>query len=255
MKIRTGFVSNSSSSSFVVVFPSMPRSVAGTFSILFGKDNKEDALDAWYKTTKIAAAKRIFKDIPKNLNNKALFSLFQTKTYFYYSPCTYTFMNNRSIPINKFYRTPNPKEYYGTNPKLLREVYNLSKQLYYLNQRYHNRQDKIYNKYHWNEIKCYLLNNDTYFESCLEKDIMRTQIMNSKEMVKLENNLGKQKIDLEKTLDRKRNRLARTDMKKFLKDHENKFIRIFEYADEDGDGDMEHGDVFRNLVHIDVSHH
>lgn len=62
MKIRKGFVSNSSSSSFVVVFPKTPNSIEDVKKIMFGDMETHEG----YKTIDIA--KRIFNDITSQLN-------------------------------------------------------------------------------------------------------------------------------------------------------------------------------------------
>lgn len=57
MKIRNGFVSNSSSSSFVVAFPHMPMSVEDLRQMLFGKETQyyspysEDTYKTGYRVT------------------------------------------------------------------------------------------------------------------------------------------------------------------------------------------------------------
>lgn len=60
MKIRNGFVSNSSSSSFVVAFPKIPKSVEEVQEILFGKEEK------FHKYTTRKIAETIFREIEGN---------------------------------------------------------------------------------------------------------------------------------------------------------------------------------------------
>lgn len=57
MKIRNGFVSNSSSSSFVVAFPKIPKSVEEVQEILFGKEEK------FHEYTTKEVAETIFNEI------------------------------------------------------------------------------------------------------------------------------------------------------------------------------------------------
>lgn len=69
MKIRNGFVSNSSSSSFIVVFPWEPTCADDVHTILFGQDEKllgEDYYDDKFKLPSRWAAELIWRDIQKH---------------------------------------------------------------------------------------------------------------------------------------------------------------------------------------------
>lgn len=44
-------------------------------------------------------------------------------------------------------------------------------------------------------------------------------------------------------------------VKRFLKLHEGKQILCFSYADESGEGLLEHGNIFANVEHEQISHH
>jgi hypothetical protein len=43
--------------------------------------------------------------------------------------------------------------------------------------------------------------------------------------------------------------------KYFAKEHKGKYLYVFRYGDEDGQGDMEHGNIFHKLRNVRVSHH
>jgi hypothetical protein len=69
MKIRNGFVSNSSSSSFIVKFPSVPKSVDDVIEILFGDKTKYRSPygDNMWDVSKVA--KTVFNDIQEQGDN------------------------------------------------------------------------------------------------------------------------------------------------------------------------------------------
>lgn len=73
MKIRNGFVSNSSSSSFVVAFPKKPMTIKDVKEMLFGKEEyfptyyPRDDQDKLILTTKIA--RTVFNDIKSQRPN------------------------------------------------------------------------------------------------------------------------------------------------------------------------------------------
>lgn len=58
-------------------------------------------------------------------------------------------------------------------------------------------------------------------------------------------------------LDNKYNELAKPLYEKFVSENKGKLFYKFKYAGEDGGiwAAMEHGDIFRNLPHITISHH
>jgi len=66
MKTRTGFVSNSSSSSFIVTFPKIPESVEEVKKIMFPKDSEIDIEGYDYNMTTDEVATRVFSDIQKS---------------------------------------------------------------------------------------------------------------------------------------------------------------------------------------------
>jgi len=76
MKIRTGFVSNSSSSSFIVAFPHKPKSVDDLKEMMFGKQEWHYTGIYGYKEADISTqqiAEAVFADITKKATKKQVF--------------------------------------------------------------------------------------------------------------------------------------------------------------------------------------
>ena len=65
MKIRNGFVSNSSSSSFVVAFPKKPESAEEVQEMMFGSTEWEAFTCYDYETDTVQIAEQVFNDIKK----------------------------------------------------------------------------------------------------------------------------------------------------------------------------------------------
>lgn len=63
MKVRNGFVSNSSSSSFIVGFPKLPSSPEELETMMFGSPGEVQPYDFCKATTTIEVAKQVFKDM------------------------------------------------------------------------------------------------------------------------------------------------------------------------------------------------
>ena len=50
-------------------------------------------------------------------------------------------------------------------------------------------------------------------------------------------------------------KIAKTDAEVFVEDNKEAYIVILSYADDGGECTLEHGDIFRNVPHIQISHH
>ena len=87
MKIRNGFVSNSSSSSFAVAFPRKPDSVEETLEILFGEDIEGNVTIYEKSLSKRRVAEIVFGDIndAEKVDRTGLAELFGQRYWYEYS--------------------------------------------------------------------------------------------------------------------------------------------------------------------------
>ena len=184
MKIRNGFVSNSSSSSFVVIFDKKPESVEELQSILYGKSTRVMGYDDRSFST-IELSKMIFNDIT-NVDNI----------------------------IN-----PNDES-------SIEKVSNEFDNLFWLYDEYDNFPDFFEpDKISLDELV--KLNKDRYSDITWE---VKEELIN---------------------------RLAKVETERFFEKFNDKFIVLVNYSDNDGSIEcvIEHGDTFRNLNYIRISHH
>lgn len=261
MKIRSGFVSNSSSSSFIVAFSKKPTTVNEVMTEMFPKDPDGVVPNPWpglhdynegLSHSKIVD--QVFNDLQtesKTLSKKDLLEELAGR-YF--------------VLNDKLYYEGQP--YYALNSKLAKEYVDC-----------HNKYEddrRHFDKLEWElirkhvgphaqyaykggtnyqtkspytdaEIKIY----ETY--AAAEKKFRET----NKEYLALEKKqrlMSDQYYTHQRVLARK---MARIDMDKFLQDNKGKFITRFTYSDNDGQffSLMEHSGIFHNLNHIYVSHH
>jgi len=181
MKIRTGFVSNSSSSSFVVAFPHKPISVEDLKEMMFGKQewhyishHAEENGSRDISTQRIADA--VFKDIEEKATDE--------------------------------------------------EVY-----------------ESIRNG---------------WFDSYLFPDIFPGYYEDGKKTRHLDYLKDKEEIERIWKEDEKENdRRARNIAEAFIRGHDNKYIVVLTYSDEDGwfESILEHTDIFNRIEHIITSYH
>ncbi len=175
MKVRQGFVSNSSSSSFIVRFERMPDSAEDTMQLLgFGYGDNVECYK--YSMSAIDVAKRVFNDLQEAKKN----DVDRAKEEF------------DSLESWDFYHREKAflEDHFGKNSKAT-----------------------------WQEEREYLEKHGSHLDKEREENVQR-------------------------------------NMSEFLEDmKEGEFYVILRYADEEGDNVLEHGEIFRNLHHVRVSHH
>jgi len=279
MKIRNGFVSNSSSSSFVVAFPSEPKNYDNVFEMMF--HGKEGGISV-YDTEGMShsqIAHRVWNDIKNGTDDRSygygktipakkddIIEEFSGR--YYYSPAdsnTFWFGQLRD-ELGGSWMEPIDK-YCGNNKaamdKLREFIINSNKKEKELNQKmndiiknefklkrpkfaYKNGKDGKTGKPYTDEaIKTY----DDYSNALNEfrKEHKEYKALRDEELNTFRNKWEEQ--------DRLARRIAKTDAEVFLEDNKEAFIVILSYADDGGESALEHGDIFRNVPHIQISHH
>lgn len=249
MKIRCGFVSNSSSSSFIVSFPKMPESAEDVLKYLFGADAKNDQQIEYYdnETSAMAIANQVWQDILSAqgsddnpyredtvIEGQIIDSL--ASRYYYSSNGGFYHGNSR---------------FFGTDAKLLDEIANLtmehdkdSQEVYQAERGYIESKlgsEPDYNKKtaweKWRADRRILEDKDPQFVAMRKKTNAKWNRKNKK-------------------LQALKQQLAILDFAVFKQRHPG-FIVKLTYSDNDGSigSVIEHGDTFSLLPHITINQH
>ena len=241
MKVRNGFVSNSSSSSFVVVFEKKPKNVGDVTNVMFPKtaDSFTQPYD-WYEAKpNREIAERVFQDVKgKRFKKSDIIYEFESR---------YDWCGENDNPI--FEELVKENANYQSATEESRRLY---KQMMV-------DAGIVEVPYAWIGGKKY-----TSGEPFNKKDVRTYESYIKKANRFRRENKAYARLQAERwTIERKifnrisslRRRLATIEADEFLKKHEGKYIVVLTYGDENGDGIMEHGDIFRNVEHIQFSHH
>ena len=261
MKIRTGFVSNSSSSSFIVAFSKKPTTKEDVLKEMFPKNPTGSIANPWpglkeYDDglTYAQIVEQVLSDLQGEDTKVSKTDLLQE-------------LAGRYFTIDgKLYYMGSP--YYALDKKLAQKYVDVHEE--------HEAQRKAFDKFERELIRVHVgpdvpyasenTTNWTTRKPCTKADIeayntYRDAVKAFEEAnpkyitAKKKQNARERKFwDTQRKL---ANRLARIDLAAFLKDNKGKFITRFTYSDNDGSffSMMEHGNIFRNVNHIYVSHH
>jgi len=255
MKIRLAFVPNSSSSSFIVIFPRMPKTVKETFEFLFGHqaDPEISVYEYNVSVTRQQAAEIVFKDLQDKscrCSNKELVYLFSMR--YHYSSCG-------------FYQ--DSRIYWGSDPQLVDQIQQLTIDSKKQDDEYRQKLRLLINKhlkpvpYAWKGSKDdkgkprYTAKQVKAFESYMAKEKKFRET--NEEYKALEKESWDKRHEGWDAVKKLEIALAEKDRKLFLSKTKGKFVAILKYGDRDGDcgAAIEHGTVFDRIEHISISHH
>jgi len=223
MKIRNGFISNSSSSSFIVIWDKKPESKEEIKEILF-KDKENIYFDSYYGSifSTIKLAETIFNDTDEITDEDILRN-------FNFSLLTYDTNNIR-------WDTKGYKEDEVLLKKYKKTAIKLSKEL-----------DDVYDKLYQYDHKQYV------------REIKLKSIQNKKltgKILEYSNLLDKRKY-LTSAINENENLLKTLNvfsLQEFKKDFKDKFVAHYEYDDK-SDAVLEQGGIFDNIKHFYFNHH
>jgi hypothetical protein len=270
MKTRNGFVSNSSSSSFVVAFPKKPKDAADVWKFMY--DSKDGGISVYdydgLSHSQISST--VFNDIKhgnfKRATLKDLIELFSQR--YHYAKNVIWF--HGSIPDEDGGRwSEKLGRYFGFNKGLMEELKRLEDR-----DREEDRKEMA--EEHMlielagipePSIHAYKGGEDPYTHKPYTKSQIAQYDKYCAAMDKFRKTdpaylaAEKKRWDVHRKrwdkVDELRKRIAKEDAQNFLDDNKGKFIFIVSYGDGNGANGctMEHGDIFRKVPHIWVSQH
>ena len=261
MKIRSGFVSNSSSSSFIVAFPKKPKSKNELSEMMFPGDPHGVVPNPWKSLdeydpglTNPSVVEQVFSDLTsqkKKVSTKELIDELSSRYFVINGKLCYE-----------------GSEYYALDKDLAKEYVDLHV-AYEKREEEHRDFIRDLEKKHlgpevpyaskdgidWRTKQPHTAEQIKAFADYCEKEKKFHET--NEEYIAAEE---KNNEFLNKYWDNSckiANKLAKVDLKAFEEDNTGTYLARFEYSDNDGQfmSLMEHAGIFQNLHHIVISHH
>ena len=271
MKTRNGFVSNSSSSSFVVAFPKKPKTVADVFKYMFnGKEGGVSIYDhPGLSYTQVSEI--LFNDLKHGNFKKAVLNdvveEFSGRLHYYVSGSN-VFWSGKTTDQYGGSWSDRLGRYCGNNKELLEQLRLVTIESEENDKKLREKESTILAKSGLKQPKyAYKGGKDPDTQKPYANREVKAMDDYHKAMDKFRET-NKEFIDFTKAKhkiwnekyaksDELSHKIAEEDAQNFLNDHKGEFVFIISYSDNDGatGSTMEHGDIFMNVPCVRISHH
>lgn len=271
MKIRNGFVSNSSSSSFVIAFPKKPKTSADVWKYMFsGKDGGLSVYN-YDGLSYCQISSIVFNDLQCANFKKATLNNIADEffnRYHYYPTGNNVFWSGKVVDEHGGSWSEKCGRYCGNNKKLMEQLRLTIIESEEKDRELRKKEESILAKSGLKQPKyAYKSGIDPYTNKpYTSKDIKATEDYN--DAIEKFRNTNEEYLAFRKeereNWDNKHSKIselsqkiALEDAQNFLDDNKGKFVFMISYSDNDGNTGctMEHGDIFRNVPHVRISNH
>jgi len=279
MKTRQGFVSNSSSSSFVVAFPKEPKSFDDVYEAMF--DSKDGGISVYDMDgmSHTQVAMRVWNDIKSPVENEEydekrapatkddIAEQFSNRYHYWSSDSCVSIFGGKRDELGGQW-SPNIGKYCGSDKDALMELRDFivktdkrereirEGQRDILDREFKGRKAPYASAHGTNRETgetCTQEEIDDYEAYCHEEGEFKK---NNKKYAKLEKEMRAEIWDIKyRTEEELRKIIGEADAHEFMSDNKDAFFVILGYADDGGECVLEHGNIFRNLPCMQISNH
>jgi hypothetical protein len=271
MKTRNGFVSNSSSSSFIVAFPRKPQAVGELSHMLFGdaplstitNHRWADSNDEGASLAELCDV--VWSDISSRNDSATLEQLAEEMTSFYYWDNGYNcyHLDENLNPIQSHGWTfAKDSPFFGSDKKLTDELMNLEIDEAEMNKRHQEETRQFENGLLRKKGVDVVADRDSQKTYEARQDLQEALYKKPTKAYKaLRDRHQTESNEVWKKMSELRGQCALADAKAMLAKYPDSFIAMFSYGDNHGDTCgrlgtiLEQGNVWDKVPHIKVCHH